>query len=118
MSAPPARSDFGAYCARRAASYERVCFKPERQAELRTIETWLPGVFAGFWWSHVERAHRCRRRQLAAAHAGRRLGARGAEELPEARGSARGAWHARTRRRLDRAPALLGAELPRGLMQS
>lgn len=36
-----------AYYARRAASYERVYQKPERQAELRALEAWLPGVFAG-----------------------------------------------------------------------
>jgi len=36
-----------AYYARRAASYERVYLKPERQAELRALEAWLPGVFAG-----------------------------------------------------------------------
>jgi len=36
-----------AYYARRAAEYERVYFKPERQDELRAMEAWLPGVFAG-----------------------------------------------------------------------
>ena len=40
-------SDLAAYYARRAAEYERVYFKPERQAELRAMEAWLPGVFAG-----------------------------------------------------------------------
>ena len=35
------------YYARRADTYERVYHKPERQADLRTIEGWLPAVFAG-----------------------------------------------------------------------
>jgi len=36
-----------AYYAQRAASYERIYFKPERQADLRAMEAWLPGPFAG-----------------------------------------------------------------------
>ncbi len=39
--------DMRDYYARRAATYERVYFKPERQADLRAMEAWLPGVFAG-----------------------------------------------------------------------
>jgi demethylmenaquinone methyltransferase/2-methoxy-6-polyprenyl-1,4-benzoquinol methylase len=35
------------YYARRAAYYERVYFKPERQADLRAIEAWMPTPFAG-----------------------------------------------------------------------
>jgi SAM-dependent methyltransferase len=35
------------YYARRAAEYERVYAKPERQDDLRAIEAWLPDVFAG-----------------------------------------------------------------------
>jgi demethylmenaquinone methyltransferase/2-methoxy-6-polyprenyl-1,4-benzoquinol methylase len=35
------------YYARRAAYYERVYFKPERQTDLRAMEAWLPGPFAG-----------------------------------------------------------------------
>jgi demethylmenaquinone methyltransferase/2-methoxy-6-polyprenyl-1,4-benzoquinol methylase len=35
------------YYAQRAAYYERVYFKPERQANLRAMEAWLPPVFAG-----------------------------------------------------------------------
>jgi demethylmenaquinone methyltransferase/2-methoxy-6-polyprenyl-1,4-benzoquinol methylase len=35
------------YYAQRAAYYERVYFKPERQTDLRAMEAWLPGVFAG-----------------------------------------------------------------------
>jgi SAM-dependent methyltransferase len=35
------------YYKRRAAEYERVYHKPERQADLRAMEAWLPGVFAG-----------------------------------------------------------------------
>ena len=36
-----------AYYAQRAAYYERVSFKPERQPNLRAMESWLPPVFAG-----------------------------------------------------------------------
>jgi ubiquinone/menaquinone biosynthesis C-methylase UbiE len=36
-----------AYYARRAAEYERVYAKPERQLELRAIEAWLPSCFTG-----------------------------------------------------------------------
>lgn len=57
------------YYARRAAYYERVYFKPERQAELRAIETWLGPRFAGrdvlevacgtgWWLPHAARAAR------------------------------------------------------------
>ena len=35
------------YYARRAAEYERVYAKPERQADLRAIEEWLPAQFSG-----------------------------------------------------------------------
>lgn len=35
------------YYAARAPEYDRVYQKPERQADLREIERWLPGVFAG-----------------------------------------------------------------------
>jgi len=35
------------YYAHRAAYYERVYFKPERQTDLRAMEAWLPGPFAG-----------------------------------------------------------------------
>jgi ubiquinone/menaquinone biosynthesis C-methylase UbiE len=35
------------YYQQRAAYYERVYFKPERQADLRAMEAWLPGLFAG-----------------------------------------------------------------------
>ena len=35
------------YYARRAAIYERVYFKPERQADLRAMEAWLAEPFAG-----------------------------------------------------------------------
>ncbi|MBL8344590.1 MAG: class I SAM-dependent methyltransferase [Rubrivivax sp.] len=35
------------YYARRAAYYERVYFKPERQHDLRAMESWLAGQFAG-----------------------------------------------------------------------
>ncbi len=36
-----------AYYAQRAATYERVYHRPERQGDLRAMEAWLPGVFAG-----------------------------------------------------------------------
>ena len=39
--------DMRAYYAQRAAYYERVYFKPERQVDLRAMEAWLPTVFAG-----------------------------------------------------------------------
>ena len=35
------------YYAQRAAYYERVYFKPERQTDLRAMETWLSTPFAG-----------------------------------------------------------------------
>jgi demethylmenaquinone methyltransferase/2-methoxy-6-polyprenyl-1,4-benzoquinol methylase len=35
------------YYKRRAATYERVYFKPERQDDLRTMEAWLPAQFSG-----------------------------------------------------------------------
>jgi demethylmenaquinone methyltransferase/2-methoxy-6-polyprenyl-1,4-benzoquinol methylase len=35
------------YYVERAPIYERVYFKPERQGDLRSIEAWLPGPFAG-----------------------------------------------------------------------
>ena len=35
------------YYAERAASYETVYAKPERQADLRALEAWLPARFAG-----------------------------------------------------------------------
>ena len=39
--------DMRAYYARRAAVYERVYAKPERQADLRAMEAALPAAFAG-----------------------------------------------------------------------
>lgn len=35
------------YYARRAAEYERIYAKPERQADLRALQDWLPEHFAG-----------------------------------------------------------------------
>ncbi len=54
------------YYARRAAGYERIFDKPERQADLRRIEAWLPAQFkgrrvleiacgTGWWTSHGAR---------------------------------------------------------------
>jgi len=45
MSAPG--RDMLAYYRQRAAYYERVYHKPERQADLRAMEAWLPGQFSG-----------------------------------------------------------------------
>ena len=39
--------DMRVYYVQRAAYYERVYFKPERQVDLRAMEAWLPTVFAG-----------------------------------------------------------------------
>ncbi len=36
-----------AYYARRATEYETVYAKPERQADIRALEAWLPGALAG-----------------------------------------------------------------------
>jgi SAM-dependent methyltransferase len=58
--------DMQAYYARRAAEYERIYAKPERQADLRAIEAWLPSQFAnrdvleiacgtGWWTPHGAR---------------------------------------------------------------
>jgi demethylmenaquinone methyltransferase/2-methoxy-6-polyprenyl-1,4-benzoquinol methylase len=57
------------YYAERAAVYEAIYAKPERQADLRTMEAWLPGPFTGRsvleiacgtgWWTpHGARAAR------------------------------------------------------------
>lgn len=40
-------SSMQAYYAARAREYDRVYEKPERQADLRAIECWLPPLFAG-----------------------------------------------------------------------
>ncbi|WP_284616120.1 class I SAM-dependent methyltransferase [Aquabacterium humicola] len=42
-----ADQDLAAYYAKRAAEYEAIYAKPERQAELRALEAELPGFFAG-----------------------------------------------------------------------
>jgi demethylmenaquinone methyltransferase/2-methoxy-6-polyprenyl-1,4-benzoquinol methylase len=44
---PIQNDDMPAYYAARAAEYDRIYAKPERQADLRRIEAWLPEVFAG-----------------------------------------------------------------------
>lgn len=43
----PVGTDMAAYYARRAEVYERMYAKPERQADLRALESLLPGCFAG-----------------------------------------------------------------------
>jgi SAM-dependent methyltransferase len=43
----PVEDDMAAYYAQRAAYYERVYFKPERQDDLRAMEAWLAGQFTG-----------------------------------------------------------------------
>jgi len=55
------------YYARRALQYERIYWKPERQADLRVLEAALPGLFAGRqvlevacgtgYWTHFGAAH-------------------------------------------------------------
>ncbi len=45
MTATP--DSMAVYYRQRAAYYERVYCKPERQADLRAMEAWLPGQFAG-----------------------------------------------------------------------
>lgn len=40
-------SSMRAYYAARAAEYDSIYLKPERQADLRAIEHWLPALFAG-----------------------------------------------------------------------
>ncbi len=65
MTAPAAATpdSMAAYYKQRAATYERVYCKPERQADLRAMEAWLPGQFAarrvleiatgtGWWTPH------------------------------------------------------------------
>lgn len=56
-------ADMQTYYARRAAEYERVYAKPERQGDLRALRGWLPDQFAGRrvlevacgtgWWTQV-----------------------------------------------------------------
>jgi SAM-dependent methyltransferase len=47
MAAQATAESMRDYYARRAAYYERVYFKPERQTDLRAMETWLGTPFAG-----------------------------------------------------------------------
>jgi demethylmenaquinone methyltransferase/2-methoxy-6-polyprenyl-1,4-benzoquinol methylase len=47
MNAPAIEDSMRTYYAQRAQIYERVYHKPERQADLRAMEAWLPGCFAG-----------------------------------------------------------------------
>lgn len=44
---PQDQSRLQSYYAARAAEYDRIYLKPERQADLRAIERWLPPKFAG-----------------------------------------------------------------------
>lgn len=44
---PAAVAAMAEYYAARAAEYERVYAKPERQADLAVLQAWLPGVLAG-----------------------------------------------------------------------
>jgi demethylmenaquinone methyltransferase/2-methoxy-6-polyprenyl-1,4-benzoquinol methylase len=57
------------YYKRRAETYERIYAKPERQADLRALEAWLPSVFdgrdvlevacgTGWWTPHAARLAR------------------------------------------------------------
>ena len=43
----PAATDMADYYRRRAAYYERVYHKPERQDDLRAMEAWVAEAFAG-----------------------------------------------------------------------
>ncbi len=65
-------ANMAAYYRQRAASYERIYAKPERQADLRAIEAWLPTQFVGrrvleiaagtgWWTAHgaAQAAHWC-----------------------------------------------------------
>ena len=63
---PDVATTMADYYAQRAAIYERVYRKPERQADLRAIEAWLPEQFAnrrvlevacgtGWWTPHAAR---------------------------------------------------------------
>ena len=47
MNPPSIEESMRTYYAQRAQIYERVYHKPERQADLRAMEAWLPGAFAG-----------------------------------------------------------------------
>lgn len=71
LAAPPMAAatpdSMAAYYAQRAAYYERVYLKPERQADLRLMEAWLAQQFAGRnvleiacgtgWWTPHGAAH-------------------------------------------------------------
>ena len=63
----PVEQRMAEYYAQRAHSYERIYHKPERQADLRAIETWLGPLFSGrtvlelacgtgWWTAHGARA--------------------------------------------------------------
>lgn len=47
MNIPGPANELQAYYAARAREYDRIYAKPERQDDLRKIESWLPGVLAG-----------------------------------------------------------------------
>jgi SAM-dependent methyltransferase len=47
VTAPATAESMRQYYAQRAAHYERVYLKPERQADLRAMESWLAGAFVG-----------------------------------------------------------------------
>lgn len=66
MSAPATPESMRGYYALRAAEYERVYAKPERQGDLRAMQAWLPACFAarhvlevacgtGWWTPHGAR---------------------------------------------------------------
>lgn len=69
-AAPAAPASMAAFYVQRAATYERVYFKPERQADLRAMaavrfqpvdvytlaelgDETFDAAFAGCWWSHL-----------------------------------------------------------------
>lgn len=47
MTQPATPESMRAYYAQRAAEYERIYDKPERQADLQALKAWLPGHFEG-----------------------------------------------------------------------
>jgi ubiquinone/menaquinone biosynthesis C-methylase UbiE len=70
VTIPHANTDLQAYYAARAQEYDRIYSKPERQDDLRKIESWLPRVLSGrailevacgtgYWTQFLSPAARC-----------------------------------------------------------
>ena len=45
--------ELSVYYAKRAAEYEQIYARPDRRRGVELLGATLPGLFAGFWWSHV-----------------------------------------------------------------